>query len=256
MTNQFVEYDAAENEEREGSMALRHAVLAALLDGEYSGYQLAKAFDIGVANFCHALPQQLYAELAKLEKEGLVSGRQVVQETRPNKRLFRVTDAGRAELEVFAETAAKPSFIRDDLLVKVQVADRVGTTRGAGVSGRGEERTPRRAAPATGRRRRRGGVPPPGRTDRAVPHMPARPGLRAGAPDLVPPDRRHPQGKAVEPCRTVSTCATSPWATARPKGSATGTTPSACAASPTGSPNTSPPAARSSCTPTSRYAAA
>ncbi|MFF5047151.1 PadR family transcriptional regulator [[Kitasatospora] papulosa] len=118
-------------------MALRHAVLAALLDGEYSGYQLAKAFDIGVANFWHALPQQLYAELAKLEKEGLISGRQVVQETRPNKRLFRVTDAGRAELEAFAETAAKPSFIRDDLLVKVQVADRVGT---ASVIGQLEER--------------------------------------------------------------------------------------------------------------------
>ncbi|MFC8916862.1 PadR family transcriptional regulator [Streptomyces sp. NPDC047821] len=108
-------------------MALRHAVLAALLDDEYSGYQLAKAFDIGVANFWHALPQQLYAELAKLEKEGLVAGREVVQETRPNKRLFRVTDAGRAELERFAAAASKPSFIRDDLLVKVQAADRVGT---------------------------------------------------------------------------------------------------------------------------------
>ncbi|MET8678836.1 PadR family transcriptional regulator [Streptomyces sp. NPDC004647] len=107
-------------------MALRHAVLAALLDGEYSGYQLAKAFDIGVANFWHALPQQLYAELTKLEKDGLVTGRQVVQETRPNKRLFRVTDAGLAELEQFAATASKPSFIRDDLLVKVQAADRVG----------------------------------------------------------------------------------------------------------------------------------
>ncbi|MGA6161786.1 PadR family transcriptional regulator [Amycolatopsis magusensis] len=108
-------------------MALRHAVLAALLDSEYSGYQLAKAFDIGVANFWHALPQQLYAELTKLEKEGLVAGRQVVQETRPNKRLFRVTDAGRAELEKFAAVASKPSFIRDDLLVKVQVADLIGT---------------------------------------------------------------------------------------------------------------------------------
>ncbi|MFI0977262.1 PadR family transcriptional regulator [Streptomyces sp. NPDC021093] len=108
-------------------MALRHAVLAALLDGEYSGYQLAKAFDVGVANFWHALPQQLYAELTKLEKEGLVAGRQVIQETRPNKRLFRVTDAGRAELERFAAAVAKPSFIRDDLLVKVQVADRIGT---------------------------------------------------------------------------------------------------------------------------------
>lgn len=110
-------------------MALRHAVLAALLDGEYSGYQLAKAFDVGVANFWHALPQQLYTELAKLEKEGLVEGRQVVQETRPNKRVFRVTGAGRDELEEFAATASKPSFIRDDLLVKVQSADRIGTVR-------------------------------------------------------------------------------------------------------------------------------
>ncbi|MFE7755432.1 PadR family transcriptional regulator [Streptomyces sp. NPDC057418] len=108
-------------------MALRHAVLAALLDGEYSGYQLAKAFDIGVANFWHALPQQLYTELAKLEREGLVAGRQVIQESRPNKRLFRVTDAGQAELERFAADVSKPSFIRDDLLVKVQAADRIGT---------------------------------------------------------------------------------------------------------------------------------
>ncbi|MFI5830113.1 PadR family transcriptional regulator [Streptomyces sp. NPDC051578] len=106
-------------------MALRHAVLAALLDEELSGYQLAKAFDMGVANFWHALPQQLYAELAKLEHEGLIAGREVVQETRPNKRLFKVTRAGLGELERFAAAATKPSFIRDDLLVKVQAADHV-----------------------------------------------------------------------------------------------------------------------------------
>jgi DNA-binding PadR family transcriptional regulator len=108
-------------------MALRHAVLAALLDGEYSGYELAKAFDVGVANFWHARPQQLYSELAKLEKLGLVTGRQVVQETRPNKRLFRVSDAGVAELQRFAAVASKPSFIRDELLVKVQAVDRTDT---------------------------------------------------------------------------------------------------------------------------------
>ncbi|TVT38140.1 PadR family transcriptional regulator [Amycolatopsis rhizosphaerae] len=106
-------------------MALRHALLAALLDGEYSGYQLAKAFDAGVANFWHALPQQLYLELSKLEKEGLVAGRRVVQEGRPAKRLFTVTGAGLAELERFALAPAKPSFIRDDLLVKVQAVDAV-----------------------------------------------------------------------------------------------------------------------------------
>ncbi|MDH6223125.1 MULTISPECIES: PadR family transcriptional regulator [Streptomyces] len=109
-------------------MALRHAVLAALLDEELSGYQLAKAFDLGVANFWHARPQQLYAELGRLEKDGLVRGREVVQESRPTKRLFRVTEAGLAELEEFAAASAKPSFVRDDLLVKVQAADHVDVT--------------------------------------------------------------------------------------------------------------------------------
>ncbi|WP_336215906.1 PadR family transcriptional regulator [Nonomuraea sp. LPB2021202275-12-8] len=108
-------------------MALRHAVLAALLDEELSGYQLTKAFGLGVANFWHAQPQQLYAELTRLEQDGLVTGREVIQDTRPNKRLFRVTDAGLAELERFTALTAKPSFIRDDLMVKVQAADHVDT---------------------------------------------------------------------------------------------------------------------------------
>ncbi|MFD4718850.1 PadR family transcriptional regulator [Streptomyces sp. NPDC058423] len=106
-------------------MALRHAVLAALLDGESSGYQLAKTFDLGVANFWHALPQQLYLELTKLEKAGLVEGRQVIQESRPPKRLFTITEEGLEELARFAGTSVKPSFIRDDLLVKVQAVDSV-----------------------------------------------------------------------------------------------------------------------------------
>ncbi|MFD0540489.1 PadR family transcriptional regulator [Actinomadura luteofluorescens] len=74
-------------------MALRHAVLAALLDGEYSGYQLAKIFDLSVSNFWHAVPQQLYSELSRLETEGLISGRQIIQHDRPNKRVYTVTQA-------------------------------------------------------------------------------------------------------------------------------------------------------------------
>ncbi|MGP3954651.1 PadR family transcriptional regulator [Nonomuraea sp. 3N208] len=104
-------------------MALRHAVLAALLDGEYSGYQLTKIFDVGVANFWYAAPQQLYAELTKLEAGGLVAGREVVQQGRPNKRVFKVTDTGVEELASFAAAPAKPLLIREDLAVKVHAVD-------------------------------------------------------------------------------------------------------------------------------------
>jgi len=107
-------------------VALRHAVLAALLEGEASGYELAKRFDISIANFWYAQPQQLYAELARLEEGGRVEGRLVVQEKRPNKRVFRLTEDGRAELERFAESAPKPTAIKDELLVMVQAVDAAG----------------------------------------------------------------------------------------------------------------------------------
>ena|SRR5690349_3951838 len=104
-------------------MALRHAVLAALLEGEASGYQLAKRFDVSVANFWSATPQQLYRELDRLEADSLVQARLVRQERRPDKRVFTLTDAGRAELHTYTGVAAKPVAMRDELLVKLQSVD-------------------------------------------------------------------------------------------------------------------------------------
>ena len=104
-------------------MALRHAVLAALLDGDASGYQLSKRFDVSVANFWSATPQQLYRELERLEDDGLLRGRVVRQRRRPNKRVFTLTAEGREELHAFIAQPAKPTAIRDDLLVKLQAAD-------------------------------------------------------------------------------------------------------------------------------------
>nr|WP_260152333.1 PadR family transcriptional regulator [Hoyosella altamirensis] len=94
-----------------------------MLDGEMSGYQLAKTFDVAVSNYWHALPQQLYGELAKLEGEGLITGREVIQQGRPNKRVFTLSEAGRGKLAEFISAGSKPSFIRDDLLVKVRAAE-------------------------------------------------------------------------------------------------------------------------------------
>ncbi|MFF9035943.1 PadR family transcriptional regulator [Streptomyces sp. NPDC014892] len=105
-------------------MALRNAVMAALLEGEASGYDLAKAFDATVANFWMSTPQQLYRELERMEAEGLVTARVVEQERRPNKRLFSLTRAGREAVHAYtAEPPGKPGVIRDELMVKVQCVD-------------------------------------------------------------------------------------------------------------------------------------
>src|SRR3954454_2206173 len=101
-------------------MALRHAVLASLLEGDASGYQLSKRFDVAVSNFWAATPQQLYRELDRLEADGLVRARVVEQQRRPNKRVFTLTAAGRAELAEFTAQPARPTALRDDFAVKLQ----------------------------------------------------------------------------------------------------------------------------------------
>lgn len=104
-------------------VSLRDAVLAALLDGEASGYDLAKGFDASVANFWIATPQQLYRELERLAEQGLIRARVVHQDRRPNKRMFSLTEAGYEAIVQFTARAPKPSVIRDELAVKVMAVD-------------------------------------------------------------------------------------------------------------------------------------
>ncbi|MEE6178336.1 PadR family transcriptional regulator [Mycobacterium sp. 050134] len=101
-------------------MALRDAVLASLLEGEASGYDLAKRFNRSVANFWTAAPQQLYRELERMDAEGLIEARIVAQGRRPTKRLYRLTAAGRDAFRAFTREQPTPIAIRDDLLVMVQ----------------------------------------------------------------------------------------------------------------------------------------
>jgi DNA-binding PadR family transcriptional regulator len=104
-------------------VALRHAVLVTLLDGPATGYELAKLFDAAVAHYWHATAPQLYQELARMERDGLVSGTEVAQHDRPTKRVMTITPEGRADLDRFVAATSKPAALKSNLLVKVRAAD-------------------------------------------------------------------------------------------------------------------------------------
>ncbi len=104
-------------------MSLRDAVLAALLEGESSGYDLAKGFNASVANFWMATPQQLYRELERLADDGLIEARIVQQERRPNKRMFSLTEGGFDAIREFTGRSPRPPALRDELMIRVQAVD-------------------------------------------------------------------------------------------------------------------------------------
>ena len=101
------------------TVALAHAILVALLDCPSSGYDLAKRFDGSVGFFWDASHQQIYRELAKLETNGIIISETIEQETRPNKKLYAITDPGKATLTEWMRTPSDLSPLKDDLLVKI-----------------------------------------------------------------------------------------------------------------------------------------
>src|SRR6187200_2014064 len=76
--------------------ATEAAVLGLLADGEQSGYDLRRCAERSVGYFWAPARSQIYAVLPRLVEAGLARRRHVRQDTRPDKRLYRITAAGRA----------------------------------------------------------------------------------------------------------------------------------------------------------------
>lgn len=106
-------------------MSLGHAILATLLAGPASGYELSKRFAASTGSFWPAHRQQIYAELKVLERDGLVSTTTVHQVGRPDRRDCAVTDLGLAELVRFVAEPPQVISVKDELLVKLAAAELV-----------------------------------------------------------------------------------------------------------------------------------
>src|SRR5215216_4289026 len=81
------------------------AVLALLaIEGERSGYDLLKLVSKAIAYIWAPARSQLYTVLPRLARDGLAEQRRVVQTTRPDKLLYRISPAGRDALTRWLET--------------------------------------------------------------------------------------------------------------------------------------------------------
>ena len=79
-------------------MALKHGILGLLNYGDMTGYDLMKIFEKSLHYFWHVKTSQIYLELDNMAKSGLVVFRKEIQESRPNKNIFMITEKGKDEL--------------------------------------------------------------------------------------------------------------------------------------------------------------
>jgi DNA-binding PadR family transcriptional regulator len=100
-------------------MALSHAILGFLDYQPLSGYDLKKYFDQSIAHFWSATQSHIYKALEKLEQGGLVESQVIVQEGRPNRKQYQITEAGQAELHRWLTSPLPLDKVREAWLIQI-----------------------------------------------------------------------------------------------------------------------------------------
>lgn len=101
-------------------MSLKHAILVMLEEEPSSGYDLLKHFKQSLGYFWNAKHQQIYLQLKKLNEEQLISCESASQPGgKPDKKIYRISDKGRRELQDWLCDPVPPAKINDALLLKI-----------------------------------------------------------------------------------------------------------------------------------------
>ncbi len=104
-------------------MSLRYAILVDLCRGEGTGYEIAKRFQEGVGFSWKASHPQIYSELKKMTDMGWVEFEKIEQESKPAKKIYRLTDDGLNSLKLWMDTPAEIPPVRDMFIIKLTVGE-------------------------------------------------------------------------------------------------------------------------------------
>lgn len=105
-------------------MSVRNALLGLLAQHPRHGYELRAAFEalVGGEEFWDVKPAQIYTTLARLEDGGLIRQEQVEQDGGPEKRIYALTEAGKAELAAWFASGVESEHQRDEFFVKLMLS--------------------------------------------------------------------------------------------------------------------------------------
>lgn len=100
---------------------LKYGLLGLLNYNDMSGYEITKAFEKSVGFFWTVTMSQVYRELTAMEKNGWLNSSQVIQNGKPNKKVYNITELGKNEFTKWLSTYNGESFFikRNSFLVNL-----------------------------------------------------------------------------------------------------------------------------------------
>ena len=100
-------------------MSLEYGILGFLWDKDLTGYELKKVFDISCTFIWAADQGQIYRTLDDLRKKDWVTITETAPALRHEKKVYRITDSGRAALQAWLRDRLTESPTRNEALLKL-----------------------------------------------------------------------------------------------------------------------------------------
>lgn len=97
---------------------LKFAILELLHHRPLSGYELKRRFQGSIVFFWQANHSQIYLELKRMEKAGLVVSNEVPQDGRPTKKVYAVTAKGLQALVQWLREPPRIQSVKDEMMLK------------------------------------------------------------------------------------------------------------------------------------------
>ena len=101
----------------------RDVILGILRNKPRTGYEINDILQNQISYFYDGTYGMIYPTLKKLEKEEKVKKETVIQEDKPNKNIFSITDKGREELRQYLESDKVEEVFKSDFLMKLFFGD-------------------------------------------------------------------------------------------------------------------------------------
>lgn len=97
----------------------RDVILGLLNSQERTGYEIKEVIETRLKYFFDGTVGMIYPTLKKLEQEGRVEKKQVIQDGKPNKNIYSITDEGRNDFLNYLNSATDEEILKSDFLVRI-----------------------------------------------------------------------------------------------------------------------------------------
>lgn len=107
----------------------RDVILGLLMREPMSGYDIKQCFETIFSQFFDASYGTIYPTLNQMEKDKYITKEVVIQEGKPNKNVFFITESGKERFYEYLNSSVEPDMIRSDFLMRLHFGEWVEKSR-------------------------------------------------------------------------------------------------------------------------------